>query len=177
MANRSTDRLLRYGPGLAVLATAAHLGWEYAQGGVRSHHLLNRQDLPAISNWWGLLLLPLLGWLASQIVAHRVSSGRGTIARALAAFGGSLLAGAALSGAFAAGHETATSAIFLVTLASGLVLRTYRAEYAFGFVVGMTFVFGSVLPALVAAVAASISAIAHLVIRPVLASALRRVRA
>ena len=59
-------------------------------------------------------------------------------------------------------------------LASGLVLRSYWAEYLFGFVVGMAFVFGSVLPTLIGSVAVSISAIAHLVIRPGFAWTLRR---
>jgi uncharacterized membrane protein YeaQ/YmgE (transglycosylase-associated protein family) len=177
MANGSTPRLLPYGLGLALLATAAHLGWESTHGGVQSHHLLNRADLPAISNWWGLLFLPVLGWLASRVVDHRVASRGGTVARALAAFAGALLLGAALSVAFATRSQAAASGIFFSILAAGLVVRTYRAEYVFGFVLGMTFVFGSVLPTLVASVAATISAVSHLVARPACAWALRRARA
>jgi hypothetical protein len=176
MTNRSASRLSLYGPALALLAAAAHLGWEYTHGGIQSHHLLNRQDLPAISNWWGLLLLPVLGWFASRAAARQVSAKDGTVVKVLAAFAGSLLLGAALSAAFAMGNEEVTSGLFFATLATGLVLRTYRAEYMFGFVLGMMFVFGAVLPALVASVAAAISAVVHLVIRPVFAMALRRFR-
>ena len=43
-----------------TLAESAHLAWEHFNGGVASHHFLNRADLPAISNAWGLLLLPTL---------------------------------------------------------------------------------------------------------------------
>jgi hypothetical protein len=39
---------------------AAHLAFEHFTGGVQSHNLLNRPDLPAISNWLGLVTLPLL---------------------------------------------------------------------------------------------------------------------
>ena len=33
---------------------------ENFQGGVKSHHLLARKDMPAISNWWGLLIVPIM---------------------------------------------------------------------------------------------------------------------
>ena len=177
MKNNSALRLVSFGLGLAILVAAAHLCWEYTHGGVKSHHLLNRADFPAISNWWGLLVLPALGGLASWAVARRQAREPGAMSTALQAFSGALLVGIALSTAFATGNEAMTSGIFLAALAAGLVLRTYRAEYIFGFVLGMTFVFGSVLPMIVAAVAAAISAVAHLVMRPVIASALRRARA
>ena len=48
-------------PLAALVFAAAHLTYEHFTGGVRSHHVLNRPDLPAISNWFGLLTLPLLG--------------------------------------------------------------------------------------------------------------------
>jgi hypothetical protein len=56
-------------------------------------------------------------------------------------------------------------------------LPVYRAEYIFGFVLGMTFVLGSVLPTIAALLGASISAIAHFVIRPIMARLLRAARA
>lgn len=177
MNNQSALRLVPYGLWLAILVASAHLGWEYTHGGVKSHHLLNRADLPAISNWWGVLALPVLGWLASHVVARREAAEVGSTLKALQAFFGAFLIGIALSTAFVTAHEALTSGIFLAALAAGLILRTYRAEYIFGFVLGMTFVFGSVLPTFVASVAAAISAIAHLVIRPVIAFALRRARA
>lgn len=177
MANYRMYRLLPYGLGLALLAAAVHLGWEATHGGVQSHHLLARKDLPAVSNWWGLLVLPLLGGLASRSVTGRVEVDDATAAKAAAGFAGSLLTGVALSASFAAGNESTTSALFVATLAAGLVLPTYRAEYVFGFVLGMTFVFGSMLPTLVASVAAGVSATAHLLVRPVFASLLRKIRA
>ena len=176
MANRTVDRLLPYGLGLALLVTAAHLGWEITHGGVQSHHLLARKDLPTISNWWGVLVLPLLGWFASRTVTGRARAKEGAGSTVVAALMGSLLVGVALSASFVAGYESVSSGLVLATLASGLVLPTYRAEYVFGFVLGMTLIIGSVLPMIFASVAAGISATAHFLVRPAFAFLLRKVR-
>ena len=167
MANESHRWLPAAALGLSVLAAAAHLGWEHAHGGIRSHHLLNRADLPTISNAWGLLVLP---------VARRAMAAPSAARTALAAFLGALAAGAALSVAFVAGSESAAGAVFLGVLLTGLVLPTYRAEYLFGFVLGMTFVFGSILPALFGLLAVGVSAAAHLLLWPAGMWVLRRAR-
>src|SRR4051794_32416372 len=60
--------------GLVMLAELLHLAWEYTHGGVHSHHILNRPDLPAISNGWGALLLPLLSWFLFGHILRRVLS-------------------------------------------------------------------------------------------------------
>ena len=67
----SSSRLL-YTPVLVGLAYAiAQLALEALDGGVQSHHLLNRPDLPAISNGFGLLTLPAIG-LAVGLRARRL---------------------------------------------------------------------------------------------------------
>ncbi len=176
MANGKTHSLLPYGLGFGLLAATLHLGWEITQGGVKSHHLLDRSDLPAVSNWWGLLILPLLGWFASGVVTARARTNEGAAARAVAGFTGALLVGVALAASFAAGYESVSSGLFFATLVSGLVLPIYRAEYVFGFVLGMTFVFGAALPTIAASVAAAISAAAHFLVRPAFALLLGKVR-
>lgn len=176
MANVSYRWLPAAALGLAVLAAVAHLGWEHTHGGIRSHHLLNRADLPTISNAWGLLVLPALGWLAGRVVARRAAAVPSASRTALAAFLGALAVGAALSVAFVAGSESAAGLVFLGVLLTGLVLPTYRAEYLFGFVLGMTFVFGSILPTLFGLLAAGISAAAHLLLWPAGMWVLRRAR-
>lgn len=170
-------RALPHGFAIALVASAAHLGWEYTHGGVASHHLLARGDLPAVSNWWGLLILPLLGWLASWTAMRRAAVDRRAAGRSVCAFLGALLVGLALSLSFAAGHESLASGIFFTALAAGLLLPTYRAEYVFGFVLGMTFVLGSVLPTMAASVGAAISAAAFFLVRPVMVRMFRAVRA
>lgn len=50
------------------------LVWEHFNGGVASHHILDRADLPSISNWWGGLVLPLLTWFSLGRIHKRVFS-------------------------------------------------------------------------------------------------------
>ena len=162
---------------LAALAALLHLAWEHFHGGIKSHHLLNRADLFAVSNWWEILLLPALGWFFSGSALQRVDVRPHALAKVMAAFVGSLLLGASLSAAFSAGQEATSAFLFLAIFASGLVLSIYRAEYVFGFVLGMTFVFGAVLPTMVASVAAMISAAFHFFARPAFVRAVAKVRA
>ena len=51
----------------AFLVTLLILLWEYFNGGVVSHNLLAREDLPAFSNFWGLLTVPLLFWISISL--------------------------------------------------------------------------------------------------------------
>jgi hypothetical protein len=177
MLNPTLQRLIGHGFVIGLLASIAHLGWELTHGGVGSHHLLARRDLPAISNSWGLIILPFLGWLASRNATRRAALDDTAAARSIAGFSGALLVGVALSWSFAAGFESAATGIFLSALAIGLILPSYRAEYIFGFVLGMTFVLGSVLPTIAALLGASISAVAHLVVYPGVARLYCAVRA
>ncbi|UXI68934.1 hypothetical protein [Tahibacter amnicola] len=164
-------------PVIGFVVSVAHLAWEASHGGIKSHHLLNDANLPAISNSWGLLALPLLGAVASYVLRRRSSTNPQAPRQALAPFCGALAVGLALSIAFQLDWSEVTSGLFLALLLSGTVLRTYRAEYGFGFVLGMTFVFGSVLPTLVAGVAGGLSAVAHFAVYPGVAAAYRRLRA
>ncbi|MFZ4477382.1 MAG: hypothetical protein ACOYPR_19455, partial [Saprospiraceae bacterium] len=49
------------------------LFWQHLHGGVPSHHILQRADLPEISNWWGGLLLPVLTWLGLGRIEKRLN--------------------------------------------------------------------------------------------------------
>ena len=157
--------------GLALLLELGHLGWEHFNGGVPSHHLLNRADLPAISNWWGALAIPVLTWfLIGRIQfrnTQREADGSDAPQRfpsVLAGFLAALAYGAAIALAFTM-NSAAVSYIFLGVFAISLLVPTYRAEYVLGFVFGMTFTFGAVLPTIVASVVALFASVVHFVIR------------
>ena len=153
----------------ALAAELAHLGWEYTHGGVLSHHLLNRPDMPGISNWGGLLVLPLLAWFLVGRIQRRgatlVQAGSRERFRTLAQgrFVAALLWGAALALAFAQ-HHPAVGFLFFGAFVAGLVFHVYRSEYVLGFVLGLSFTFGAVLPVLIASVIAGYSFLMHLMI-------------
>lgn len=163
-----------YFTALVTLAALAHVAWEYFNGGVVSHHLLQRADMPAISNWWGLLVLPAMTWfLAGRIQknAHPAGPSGGTSllpGSVVTGFAGSLAFGVLLSAAFVTGAEAAASWLFLSLFLLGLLLPVYRAQCVLGFVIGMTFTFGVVLATAVGCIVAAVSAMTHLFLRPAL---------
>lgn len=162
----------------AVLFAAVYLAWQATHGGVESHHLFDKRSMPAFSNWWGLAIIPLIGWLASWSVQQRPDANAATLNKAAAAAVAALLAGIALSITFLIdGTGNAPLYVFLAVLASGFLFPTYRAEYYFGFIIGMSVAFGLVLPAIVALVPMAISAAFHLLVRPVFAWTVGRLRA
>jgi hypothetical protein len=145
---------------LALVSELAHLGWEHTHGGVLAHHLLNRADLPAISNWWGLLLIPALTWYLVGRMQRRLSQGSASRQALLAGFLGALAYGTSLALAFTMGQEIVTY-LFLGLIVAALLAPAYRAEYVLGFVLGMTFTFGAVLPTFIACMLAAFSRITH----------------
>jgi hypothetical protein len=158
---------------LVACAELAHLAWQVFHGGIERHHLLNRADLPAISNAWGVVFLPLLAWFLAGRLLRRAPTTRAARTVAAAAFG-ALAAGIALSLAFLSANADAPASVLLGIMLVGLVLPIYRSEYVLGFVLGMSITFGPILPALVASVIAAVSAFAHGLIRPAFAWAYRR---
>ena len=156
-------------PVAALLFSAAHLAFEHFNGGVQSHHLLQRADMPSISNWLGLAILPLLGVvLGLRLRAQPVSAGPAGIPRTiLVAFAVALLYGAALAVSFELGPNAFTSVAFFGLFVCALAFPVYRAEYILGFVVGMTFTFGAVIPLLVALVVGTVSLVARYCFRAV----------
>jgi uncharacterized membrane protein len=174
----STHHRPRWRFGLTVgvfLAELAHLIWDYRHGGVPSHHLLNNPDWPAVSNWWGALLLPVLTWVLLGPIMRRVAApapdsgvAAPLLRRSAALVGGALLFGILLSVAFTTGADTLAATLFLGMLAATLVLPLYRAEWVLGFVLGMAVTFGVVLPTVIGAVVAAVAALIQLVVWPML---------
>jgi hypothetical protein len=175
MTEQQLPRLRLYLTAVVMLVELAFLLWEHFNGGVRSHHLLNRSDMPAISNWWGVLLLPALTWLLTGRIQRRIAlhADRKEAAVKLpgsvvTGFVGSLLFGILLSVAFTNNYETTSAFLFGGLLVLAVLLPAYRAECVLGFVLGMTFTFGAVLPTVIGSVLAALSAVIHLYVRPVL---------
>lgn len=120
------------------------LAWEYTHGGFQSHHILRRKDLPELQNWWGGILLPVFTWFLLNRIEKRPA----------------LLLSQKVIYGFLGAFLIAVSIITLVHfdihdipryLLIGILLIAFfypifRAECLLGFVMGMTFNFGAVLP-------------------------------
>jgi len=147
--------------------------WQHFNGGIMSHHFLHRADMPAISNAWGLVVLPTLSWILTGFIEQRtIATGNGSEVRSrlllpvIAGFFGALLWGAALALAFSFGFDDLSEVLFKAILALAVLLPIYRSEYVLGFVIAMSFTFGAVLPLIIATPFVLISALLHLALYP-----------
>lgn len=158
--------------GIISLGIWGLLAWNYFNGGVPSHHIFARKDLPSISNWWGGLLIPLLSWYLlyriNKRTLHSQVANATTIkipASVIYAFIGSLLFGALISISFNLGYSGATGYIMLSAFVMALFIPIYRSEYLLGFVLAMTYTFGGVLPTAIGSIIIAIATIIYLIIR------------
>jgi hypothetical protein len=156
---------------LITLSISCLLVWDHFHGGVPVHHLLQRKELPSFSNWWGGILVPTLSWFLLYRIQKRISL-KATSNKSfqlptsvILAFIGSLLIGIFISVLFSFGLEDILGYVMLVIVSMGLFLPTYHSEYLLGFVVGMAYTFGGVLPALVGLVLVLVGFIANSVSR------------
>lgn len=158
---------------IVVIVELCHLAWEHFNGGVLSHHLLNRSDYPSISNWWGIIILPLLAWFATTRIKRRITFTPKDVPAAqkiptgiVIGFFGMLTVSILQSLAFQFGYQNITMYMALGVLITGLFLPIYRAECILGHVLGAAFTFGPVIPLIGMFVMGSISAFSNLGLKP-----------
>jgi hypothetical protein len=147
------------------------LAWDYYHEGVPTHHILQREDLPGISNWWGGLLLPAITWFLTYRIQKRVISNDNSQVsefpkNIIYGFTGALIFGIILSVFFTLGNTEMPFYMLVGLLVIALFFPIYRSECLLGFVIGMTFTFGGVLPVAIGSVFAIIGAMLYLLIRP-----------
>jgi len=153
-----------YFTGMVTLAIWALLAWNFTHGGVPSHHMLAQEDLPSFSNWWGGLLLPLLTWYLLYRVQKRVPDGALPL-NVVYGFIGALVYGTLLATFFTFGNTDMSGLLFQGVFLLALFFPIYRSEYLLGFVLGMTYTFGAVLPTGIGAILALIGAGLYLFVR------------
>ena len=149
------------------------LAWSYYHGGVPSHHILADESLPAFSNWWGGLLLPLLTWFLLYRLHKRIMRYKQRDLKAanyqhqiFYGFAGALFFGILLSVFFTFAYTDMAGYLILLILSLALFFPIYRVECLLGFVIGMTFTFGGVLPTGIGSILLAISAVLYLLVRP-----------
>jgi len=167
------SRLRRRCTALVALLILAALAWKQRHGGVPTHHLLQRADLPGLSCWWDAFVLPLLTWGLFGRLRHRLIVPGDEEAwppqrsvPVLLGFAGALLFGGVLARLFVGGQEQALSYLVDGLFLLALLFPLYHAECVLGFVLGMTWTFGSVLPTLFAGLVALMSGVLYCFIRP-----------
>ncbi len=159
----------KYQLGLTLLASLyiwILLTIEHLNGGVVSHHLLNQPDLPAISNWWGALLMPALSWFLLGLVSRRVNQPYPVAV--LGSFAAALGFGVLVSVLFLQGREQVLSQLMLSLPLLALFFPLYRAEFLLGFVLAMSYTFGVLLPAAFGTAILLMAALMYKGVRPVL---------
>lgn len=143
---------------LVAAAEAGHLAWEWSQGGIVSHHLLGDPAMPTVWNGWGLLVLPAIAWIASARLVGRPGHGGPLRRAAWLRLAGAMVAGIAMSVAFTVDRSDVAGGLLLAIALSGLAVRAYRVEYLLGFVLGMAYTFGAMIPTLIGGAIAIASA-------------------
>jgi hypothetical protein len=163
--------------GLAIVATVsvaiwALLIWEHYHGGVPSHSFMARKDMPSISNWWGGLLLPMLTYFSfNRLQKGLFVSGNNSVSpqklqSVLFLFIAGLLYAGAMAYCFVTDKADINGILFPCLFLLALIFPLFRAEFFLGFVIGMTYTFGAILPTFIASVFVILSYVAHKFLYP-----------
>lgn len=118
---------------IVTMLFGLQLFWEHSHGGVNTHYLLHRQDLPGFSNWWGIIVLPLLTWILLYLIHRRFKANKSTSEekkRVIIRFLAGLLFGILMSILFPLGYEAVQANLMLgVILLSFFIPLFFRSIY------------------------------------------------
>lgn len=161
--------------GIVAILILGLLLWQHIHGGVPSHHILNRKDLPEISNLWGALLLPILTWLLLSKMEKRVHKQNSQKRQAqnpkikiYGLFLLSLILGISLASSFTNDYKPFLDNVLYIFLLISLIVPTYYAEFILGFILGMTYTFGAILPTIFILIIAAFGFLIYRFIRPLI---------
>ncbi|SNY95042.1 hypothetical protein [Flagellimonas pacifica] len=143
----------------AFILTSVFVLWEHFNGGVITHHLLAREDLPGVSNLWGLLTIPLLSWLTVFLVQKRREKKIKSELdigdfenKVLKHFLGALIFGLIASLQWELNFDSILQYYILLPILVAFYKPVHLPECLLGFVIGMLFTFGGILPIIVGVV-------------------------
>lgn len=151
------------------------LFWEYFHGGVPSHHILQQKDLPEISNWWGGLWLPILTWVLSGRIEKRLNKqdslaqkNKNQLIKIIRLFLLGLILGILIVVSFTNDYKFFLDNVLYVFLVLSLIFPIYYAEFILGFILGMTYTFGAILPTIFILIIAALGFLIYRFIRPLI---------
>jgi hypothetical protein len=149
--------------------------WTHFHGGVPSHHILDQKDLPAISNWWGGILLPVLTWFLLGRIKNRIekqkkpdSQSKSEKIKIAGLFSIGLVMGIMLSVSFINNYKLFLDNVLYILLTLSLIVQIFFSEFMLGFILGMTYTFGAILPTVFILILAAIGFLTYRFIRPLI---------
>ncbi len=157
------------------------LFWTYFHGGVPSHHILDQKDLPTISNWWGGILLPVLTWILLGKIKNRIEEQikiggqyKLIMTSALGRFIIGLVFGIILSVSFINNYEPFLNNVLYLLLILSFIVPIFFSEFILGFVLGMTYTFGTILPTPFILIMAALGFLIYKFIRPLIMKLIKK---
>jgi hypothetical protein len=154
--SRKTFRIFRIGFAAFVsLCLGSLLVWQHLNGGIPSHYFLADKTMPLVSNAWGAITVPLFTWFMLWRVDARLFDQQTTIPfprEILAAFIGALVYGVILGVSITGGIKQISGNTPWFIAVAALLFPVYREEYFLGFVLGLAYWIGGVLPIIVGSV-------------------------
>lgn len=169
--NRSNVKVLL--SGTVTVLILCFLFWEHFHGGVASHHILQQQNLPVISNWWSGLLLPVLTWFligrTEKRIGNQASQGQQINKlhnKALLLFITGLGLGVLIATSFTNEYSVFLDNVPYIILVLSLIIPIFYAEFILGFILGMTYTFGAILPTVFILLLAIFGILTYRFIRP-----------
>jgi hypothetical protein len=154
---------------------AGLLIWQHFNGGVPSHSFLQRDDFPEMSNWWGLLILPVLSWILLGRIESRLSKEgnksldqKPSYQKIIALFIAGLVWGIIIAVSFTNNYKTVLDLVPLVFLILSFFIPIFYSEFILGFILGMTYTLGAILPTIFVLVFAAVGFLIYRFLRPLL---------
>ncbi len=156
----------------ALIVTALFVAREYFNGGVITHHLLADKDMPGLSNWWGLLSITALTWIAVSLIKQRQNKATSLQAdpeknespvflRFFIALGFGIL----ITILWEFRIESILPFVILLPVVVALFKPVHFPECLLGLVLGMMYAFGGILPIMAGIVLLLLSWVANKVVR------------
>lgn len=168
--------------GIVTLIMLGFLFWEHVNGGVISHHLLGKSDLPSVSNWWGGLWMPMLTWILLGRIEKRFEKQSSQtqpsshfFQKVFWLFLTGLIFGILLSTSFSYQYKPFLDNVLYILLILSFFIPIYYAEYILGFILGMTFTFEALIPSVFMLVIAIIGMVIYKFIRPVILKPIHKI--
>jgi hypothetical protein len=159
--------------GVITITTWSILIWDHLHGGVPAHHLLANKDLPKISNWWGAVSIPLISLVLLNRIKKIVTPindqvNTKLLQKEIYSFVAAILFAIVISISFTTGNTQISDFLFLSLPVTALFFPIYRPAYLLGFIMGMMYTFGGVLPVFIGGIMAGICFILFVLIHPIL---------